>query len=96
MDKQHPQITNAHENDEDKKDVDHLLNKVFFKKYKLLQKLGAGSFGKLYKAEYKNKLYALKLENKDDDSGTYLEYEATILTYLKGCKVFIIFFIFLF
>ncbi len=32
---------------------DHLLNKIFFQKYRTIKKLGEGSFGKVHKVEYK-------------------------------------------
>jgi len=60
---------------------DHLLNKVFFQKYRTIKKLGEGSFGKVYKAEYNKVYYAMKFENKSR-SQSLLESEATIINYL--------------
>lgn len=70
---------------EKKNRVDPLLNKVFFSKYKTVKKLGEGSFGKIYKAEYNNEYYALKFENSEKGQGL-LEGEATIMSYLRGRK----------
>jgi len=61
-----------------------LLNKIFFSKYKTIKKLGEGSFGKVYKASYNNKLFAIKFEKKSSNQ-SLLESEATIMNYLK-CK----------
>ena len=40
---------------------DPLLGEVIMGKYLIIRKLGEGSFGKIYKGEYDNKNYALKL-----------------------------------
>ena len=45
---------------------DPLLHKIFFAKYKTILKLGQGSFGKIYKAEYNNDYYALKFEDRNE------------------------------
>ena len=45
---------------------DKLIGKIIFKLYKIIKKLGEGSFGKIYIALHleKKKLYAVKLVNK--------------------------------
>ena len=65
---------------------DPIINTLFFGKYKAIKKLGEGSFGKVYKVEYNNKTYAMKLESKRHSQGL-LESEATIMTYLKGPNI---------
>ena len=40
----------GYEDDESNKDP--IIGKKFFSKYKAIKKLGEGSFGKVYKAEY--------------------------------------------
>ena len=65
---------------------DPILNKKFFSKYKTIKKLGEGSFGKVYKAEYKGEYYALKFENHSEGQNL-LETEATIMSYLKGPNI---------
>ena len=65
---------------------DPILNKKFFSKYKAIKKLGEGSFGKVYKAEYKGEYYALKFESNSEDQNL-LESEATIMSYLKGPNI---------
>ena len=62
---------------------DRIIGKVFFSKYKAIKKLGEGSFGKVYKAEYNGEYYAIKMEYKSKEQGL-LEIEATIMSYLKG------------
>ena len=71
-------------NDSNNTNKDPLLNKIFFSKYKTLKKLGEGSFGKVYKASYDNKLFAIKFEKRSSNH-SLLESEATIMNYLK-CK----------
>ena len=63
-------------------DFDPLIGKVFFSKYKIIQKLGEGAFGKVYKAEYNGINFAVKVEEKTKNDGI-LEKEATIMNYLK-------------
>ena len=41
-----------------------ILGQIFFNKYHWIEKLGEGSFGAIYKAEYNNKYFALKFEKK--------------------------------
>ena len=71
---------------EDKEYEDPIIGKLFFSKYKAVKKLGEGSFGKVYKAEYGGEDYAIKMEYKSKDEGL-LEIEATIMSYLKGPNI---------
>ena len=41
-----------------------LLNTVFFNKYRLVEKLGEGTFGMIFKCENKDGLCAFKFEKK--------------------------------
>ena len=74
---------------DNKSNQDPLINKRFFSKYKAIKKIGEGSFGKVYKAEYNGEYYALKIEDRTKDQGL-LELEATIMSYLKGPNIPII------
>ena len=74
------------DNCRDGRTQDPMLNKKFFFFFRTIKKLGEGSFGKVYKAEYNNEYYALKFENKKKGQ-TLLENEATIMTYLKGPNI---------
>ena len=65
---------------------DPMLNKKYFSKFRTIKKLGEGSFGKVYKAEYNNEYFALKFENRSKGQ-SLLENEATIMTYLKGPNI---------
>ena len=74
------------DNDENKSHKDPIIGKIFFSKYKATKKLGEGSFGKVYKAEYNGENFAIKMEYKDKEQGL-LEIEATIMSYLKGPNI---------
>ena len=65
---------------------DDIINKTFFNKYHCIEKIGKGSFGSIYKAEYNGEYYALKFE-KIEKSQNLLENEAVIMNYLKGPNV---------
>ena len=42
---------------------------IFWKIYKTKKKIGEGSFRKVYKVEYNNKTYAMKLKSKRQSQG---------------------------
>ena len=65
---------------------ENIINRTFFSKYKCVKKLGEGSFGMIYKAEYNNEYFALKFENRKK-SQNLLESEAEIMSYLKGPNI---------
>ena len=76
----------SQDDEDNKSDRDPIIGKIFFSKYKAIKKLGEGSFGKVYKAEYNGDYYAIKMENKSKEQGL-LELEATIMSYLKGPNI---------
>ena len=63
-----------------------ISNQIFFKKYRCIKKLGEGSFGMIYKAEYNDEYFALKFEDRVKGSNL-LESEAAIMSYLKGPNI---------
>ena len=65
---------------------DEILGQTFFNKYYCIQKLGQGSFGSIYKANYNKEEYALKFEEKKLNFNL-LENEAGIMNYLKGPNI---------
>ena len=69
-----------------KRTQDPLLFKKYFSKYRTIKKIGEGSFGKVYKAEYDGEYYAVKFEDRNKGQNL-LEAEATIMTYLKGPNI---------
>jgi len=69
-----------------KKMKDPLLYEVFLDKFKTIQKLGEGSFGKVYKAEYNGEYFALKIESNSKSKGL-LEMENNIMTHLEGPNI---------
>ena len=63
----------------------NLKGQILFNKFKLIEKVGQGSFGSVYIAQsiYSHKLYAVKLELMNESS--ILEDESLFLTYIN-CK----------
>ena len=74
------------EDAESKLNEDTFINKLYFSKYRAVKKLGEGSFGKVYKAEYKGEYFALKFESRKEGQNL-LEAEAKIMSYLKGPNI---------
>ena len=46
---------------------DDIIDRVFFKKYHCIKKLGEGSFGRIYEGVYNNEHFALKFEDTTKD-----------------------------
>ena len=77
---------NKKEKNSESEDDNNIMNKTFFNKYRCIKKLGEGSFGSIYKAEYNGDYFALKFESIK--KGHYLlENEAIIMNYLKGPNI---------
>ena len=65
---------------------DPFLGQIIFNKYKIIKRLGRGSFGHIYLVEYQNKLYAMKLENTK--KGYYiLDKEIYLMIHLYGPRI---------
>ena len=64
--------------------LENLLNQTFFNKYKLVKKLGEGSFGMIFKAESPNGNFAFKFEKKRPNKRSLLKNESQVMIYLKG------------
>ena len=62
---------------------DPMIGKLIFDRYELKKKLGAGSFGSIYSAEYENQQYAIKLEEKKAGLDL-LEHECNIMSHLRS------------
>lgn len=64
---------------------EYLINQIFFDKYKVIKKIGQGSFGRIYSCQdiKSNELYAMKVEQNSFQNNV-LETESKYLTYLKG------------
>ena len=74
---------NDGENEDRENTEDSMIGTLVFDRYKLIKRLGAGSFGRIYSAECENQYYAIKLENKSHGQNL-LENEAYIMSYLNG------------
>ena len=61
-----------------------LLNTVFFNKYRLVEKLGEGTFGMIFKCESTDGLCAFKFEKKRYGRRSLLKAESEIMIELKG------------
>jgi len=62
---------------------DPMVGQLVFNRYKLIKKLGEGSFGSIYMAEYNNQYFAIKLEERNIVH-SLLEKEAYIMSFLHG------------
>ena len=71
---------------EDDIEFNNIRNKRFFNKYHCVYKMGKGSFGSVYKAEYNREYFALKFERKKKNQNL-LENEASIMDYLQGTNI---------
>ena len=70
---------------EEESENNEITSKLFFNKYKCIKKLGEGSFGMIYKAEYNGNYFALKFEDRNGQN--LLESEAAIMKYLEGPQI---------
>ena len=61
-----------------------LLNTVFFNKYRLVEKLGEGTFGMIFKCESSDGLFSFKFEKKRPNKRSLLKAESDIMMILKG------------
>ena len=74
--------------DLDKEEEDFLIGKTIFSKYKIIRKIGQGSFGSIYESQskYSNKYYAIKYEDMKKNY-FFLEEESIFLSYLNFPRI---------
>ena len=72
---------------ENSDEFNNIKNEVFFNKYRCIKRLGKGSFGCIYKAQYDQEYFALKFERRTKYSLDLLDKEASIMKYLKGTNI---------
>ena len=66
--------------------IDPFIGQIVFNKYKIIKRIGKGSFGYVYLVEYNNKSYAMKLENTK--KGFYiLDKEVYLMNHLYGPRI---------
>ena len=66
--------------------IDPFISQIVFNKYKIIKRIGKGSFGYVYLVEYNNKSYAMKLENTK--KGFYiLDKEVYLMNHLYGPRI---------
>ena len=73
---------------ENEVEQDLFIGETIFNRYKIIKKLGQGSFGSIYEAEskYSHKLYAVKLEDMKQDQ-FILEEESIFLSYINISRI---------
>ena len=73
---------------ENSEEQDLFVGETIFNKYKMIRKLGQGSFGSIYEAQslYSNKLYAIKLEDMKQDQ-FILEDESIFLSLINYPRI---------
>ena len=71
---------------EEEIEYNDIKNKTFFNKYHCKYRIGKGSFGSVFKAEYNKEFFALKFESRDSKNNL-LEKEAIIMDYLQGTNI---------
>ena len=66
--------------------IDPFINQIIFNKYKIIKRLGRGSFGNIFLVEYQNKFYAMKIENTK--KGYFiLDKEIYLMLHLYGPRI---------
>lgn len=73
---------------EKQKPRDPFIGNFLFSKYKIIRKIGQGSFGMIYQGESSGNKIAIKLEKNRPNRSSLLKVEAEIMNYLKIRKKF--------
>ena len=66
---------------------DPFIGQIIFDKFKVIKRLGKGSFGNIYLVVYNNKLYAMKLEDINKEDYFVLEKELFLMSHLYGPRI---------